>query len=172
MYQVTMPMTNRMQVNVFPDTGNQKTNDNSVEKTSNEVGMKFTEGSNEVSETIENHIERSGEGEILVEEIVPLPELTSTGNHAAEADSHTRTDICDNGRLLLKFDDGKKSVHSSKKAEKITEVMDSLILEETVAASQDEDYAICDSTNEKNKNAMKGYDDVHCTNSTQTEGLL
>ena len=45
-------------------------------------------------------------------------------------------------------------------------------MEETVATSHDEDYAICDSTNEKNKNAMKGYDDVHCTNSTQTEGLI
>ena len=40
-----------------PDNGNQKTNDNLVEKSSNEVGMKFTEGFNEVSESIENHIE-------------------------------------------------------------------------------------------------------------------
>ena len=155
-----------------PDNGNQETNDNWVEKSSNEVGMKFTEGSNEVSESIENHIEGSGEGEIVVQEIVPLPEVTSTGNHAAEADSHTRTDICDNETLLLKFDDAKKSVHSSKKGEKMTEVTESLILEEAVDASHDEDYAICDSTNEKNKNPMKGYDDVHCTNSTQTEELI
>ena len=54
----------------------------------------------------------------------------------------------------------------------MTEVTESLILQESVDASHDDDYAICDSTNEKNKNPMKADDDVHCTNSTQTEELI